>query len=243
MATVNERDLSALLLKNITLRLVEPNIYSVLPDNETGNEYDSPFGYIYDWVACNPIYNRLIWGYSPKIFARIANEALRSTTQGCVLDIGCGSLAFTASTYINYSERPLVLVDQSLKMLRIAKSRLIKKNGKVPDNLVFLLADALHLPFRERTFKTIICENLLHCLDETTIFLKKLNKIISAGGEMHFTTLVRNNRVADKYLEALAESGKLVSRTAGDHKSIFDQLGMPAKYETRGSLLTIQCVK
>lgn len=241
MATINENDLSALLLENSIFRLVEPNIYSVLPDNESGNEYDTQFGFIYDWVACNPIYNRLIWGYSVKIFPQIANDALRSSADGKVLDLGCGSLAFTAETYSQYSKRPVVLVDQSLKMLRMAKSRLIKRNGNVPDNLVFLHADALQLPFRAKAFKTILSENLLHCLDDTSILLKQLDKIILKNGKMFFTTLVKNNRFADKYLESLADSGKLVSRTVVDHKEVFDQLSMSAKYETKGNILSICC--
>ena len=104
MATINEDDLSALLLEDRVFRLVEPSIYSVLPDNDSGNEYDTQFGFIYDGVACNPIYNRLIWGYSVQVFSQIANDALRSTIQGNVLDIGCGSLAFTARTYSKFSE-------------------------------------------------------------------------------------------------------------------------------------------
>ncbi len=240
---ITQSDLSALLLKDTALRLVEPGIYSVFTDNETGSEYDTRFGYIYDRVACNPIYNRLIWGYSVKIFFQIANDAIRSTSKGNVLDVGCGSLAFTANIYAKYSDRPVILVDQSLKMLRIAKSRLIKLNGKVPGNLIFLHADALQLPFQEKIFQTIISENLLHCLDDTSIFLKKLKKIISEDGRMYFTTLVKNTRFADKYLEALAGSDKLISRTESDHKSIFDQLGIPAKYETKGNMLSIYCEK
>jgi len=243
MATINENDLSALLLENTVLRLVEPGIYSVLPGNDSGNEYDTQFGFIYDWVACNPIYNRLIWGYSVQIFPQITNDALRSTTQGNVLDIGCGSLAFTARTYSKFSERPVVLVDQSLKMLRMAKSRLIKQNGKMPGNLVFLHADALQLPFQENTFATILSENLLHCLRDTSILLKQLKTITSKNGKMYFTTLVKNNRLADKYLEALADSGKLVSRAVSDHKEIFERIGFSANYKTTGNILAIYCEK
>lgn len=105
MAIFSENDLSALLLEKTTLRSVEPSIYSVLPDNESGNEYDTQFGFIYDLIACNQIYNRLIWGYSVKIFPQIANDALRSAPDGNVLDLGCGSLAFTAKVYSQYSER------------------------------------------------------------------------------------------------------------------------------------------
>lgn len=240
MVKINKNELSAMLLENITLRAVEPNIYSVLPDNESGNEYDSQFGFIYDLVACNPIYNRLIWGYPVKIFSQIASEALHYSHEGYVLDIGCGSLAFTAKIYSEYSERPVILVDQSLKMLRMAKSRLVKQNGKVPGNLVFLHADALKLPFQKHIFATILSENLLHCLNDTSLLLKQLKTVMSENGRMYFTTLVRTNRLADKYLEALADSGKLVSRTVIGHQKIFEQVGLPVKYETTGNILVIK---
>ena len=243
METFNENDLSALLLKNTALRSVEPNIFSVLPEDETGSEYDTRFGFIYDWVACNPIYNRLVWGYSVKIFSHIAKDALLSSTQGRVLDLGCGSLAFTAKIYSQHSERPLVLVDQSLKMLRIAKSRLMKQTANIPGNVIFLHADALRLPFQQKTFKTIICENLLHCLSDTSILLNQLAKIISEDSKMYFTTLVKNNRFADKYLQALADRGKLVPRTVEDHKERFEQAGLTAEYETIGNILIIYCEK
>jgi ubiquinone/menaquinone biosynthesis C-methylase UbiE len=243
MVKINENELSAMLLKKFTLRVVEPNICSVLPDNESGNEYDSQFGFIYDLVACNPIYNRLIWGYSVKIFPQLASDALHSSHEGHVLDIGCGSLAFTAKIYSQYSKRSVVLMDQSLKMLRMAKSRLAKQNGKVPDNLVFLHANALQLPFQENTFNTILSENLLHCLNDTSILMKQLKNITKKNSKIYFTTLVKNNRFADKYLEALADSGKLISRTVEDHKEIFEQIGLPAKYETTGNILSITCEK
>ena len=38
--------------------LIESQIYSVFQDIEVTNPYDTGFGYIYDWVACNPLYNR-----------------------------------------------------------------------------------------------------------------------------------------------------------------------------------------
>lgn len=239
MATIDEKDFSTLLSPNVDIILIEPHIYSVLSDIEVGNAYDTQFGNIYDWVACNPIYNRLLWGYSVAIFALIANDALTSSKKGNVLDLGCGSLAFSAKTYIQYSERPVVLLDQSLKMLKIAKSRLIKLNGMVPDNMVFLHADALRLPFHENSFNTIISENLLHCINDTKSLLKGLKNILSEDGKIYFTTLVKGNRMADRYLGALANAGKLVSRNIADHQAIFEQLGMPMKFEVNGNMASI----
>lgn len=241
MAKIGENELAAMLLDTSKLRAVEPHIYSVIPDNKSGNEYDSQFGFVYDLVACNPIYNRLVWGYSVKIFSQAASDALHSLHDGHVLDIGCGSLAFTAKTYSQYTERPIVLVDQSLKMLHMAKSKLLKENGKVPDNLVFLHADALQLPFQENTFTNILSENLLHCLGDTGLLLKQLKTIVSKNGKMYFTTLVKTNRWADKYLQALADRHKLISRSVDDHKEIFNIVGLTAKYETIANLLLIQC--
>ena len=103
MGAITENDLSALLPENTILRSVESSIYSVLPNNESGNEYDTQFGFIYDLVACSPIYHRIIWGYSVKVYTQIANDALRSTSEGNVLDLGCGSLAFTDTWILGQS--------------------------------------------------------------------------------------------------------------------------------------------
>ncbi|MBM9616588.1 class I SAM-dependent methyltransferase [Desulfobulbus rhabdoformis] len=162
MKEPNVVDLSSILLKDSILKCVEPDIYSVLPD-ESWNEYDSKFGLFYDLVACNPFYNRIVWGYSTQMFSKLVDDALHSASDGPVLDIGCGSLAFTKNEYSQYKDRLVVLSDQSIAMLRMAKERLIKINGKIPDNLLLLHADALNLPFQDNSFKTIISENLLHC--------------------------------------------------------------------------------
>lgn len=243
MNKIDEKKLSSIFLNGTKLRKVEPNIFSVLPNDEFGNEYDSQFGYLYDLVACNPIYNRLIWGYSVRIFSQILNDALQSASKGYVLDLGCGSLAFTSKAYSQQSECPVILSDQSLKMLRMAKSRLIKQNGKVPENLVFLHSDAVNLQFRENVFSTIISENLLHCLEDTEPILEQLKKVTINNGKLFFTTLVKSRRWADKYLQALADSGKLISRTMDDHKDIFKKVGLSAKFESIGNMLSIQCEK
>ncbi len=239
MTTIGEGILSQVISEEFDLTLIEPHIYSVLSDRGVANPYDTQFGYIYDWVACNPIYNRLIWGYSIREFAALANDALMSSKAGNVLDLGCGSLAFTAKTYIHHFERPVVLLDQSLRMLRIAKSRLVALNGKVPDNMVLLHADALQLPFQPKSFTTIISQNLLHCIDDTKNLLIGLKEVLSNGGKMYFTTLVRSNRLADRYLKALADGGKLVSRNIEEHQTVFDQLGMSMKYRIDGNMAFI----
>ena len=70
---------------------------------------------IYDVVACNWFYNRLMWGYSIKDYSTLCKDTLDSSSEGWALDLACGSLAFTAEVYSNCSNRPVVFLDQSLR--------------------------------------------------------------------------------------------------------------------------------
>lgn len=124
----------------------------------------------------------------------------------------------------------------------MAKSRLIRLNGAVPDNMVFLQGDANDLPFQAGIFKTIVALNILHCLDDTSAVLSRLKEIMTEGGRMYFSTLVKSNRWADRYLMALANAGKLVPRDLDQHRAVFKELGMPIQNKMYGNLAVINCV-
>ncbi len=70
--------------------------------------FDDKAGY-YDLLIGNPVYNRIMWGYSIKEFGSFCDATLRSSSEGWVLDAGCGSLVFTAGSYAAYRARPAVL--------------------------------------------------------------------------------------------------------------------------------------
>ena len=212
MSGTEKADLSELLREDANLILVEPHIYSVLPNIDVDSSYDKKFGDFYDRVACNPVYNYLIWGYSTSKFASLAHDALESSTKGSVLDVGSGSLAFTAKIYAQYSKRPVVLFDQSLKLLRMAKRRMAKVIGSVPGNMVFLQGDALHLPFRPQSFETIISLNLLHVLRDLKKVLLCMKEVLSENGKMSLTTLIENHRISDRYLKMWERKGEVVCR-------------------------------
>ncbi len=129
--------------------------------------------------------------------------------------------------------------DQSVRMLRRAKSRLVRLNGRVPANLVFLHGDALRLPFNPKSFGTVIALNLLHVIEDVGQVLLKMRKVLADGGTMTLTTLIENNRLADKYLQILGSSGKLVPRKINQLVSAFDDLGMPVKYHIKGNMAFI----
>ena len=241
METKAEACLSGSLDGNVNIRPVEEHIYSVLPEIEACNSYDKKWGTLYDWVACNSLYNRLVWGYSVSKFARLTEKALMSSEEGYVLDLGCGSLAFTAKTYVNYGERPVIMLDQSLKLLKLAKSRLLKLNKTMPENVILLHGDALHLPFKDRVFDTVISLNLLHVLDDAGSVLSGLKKVLTEGSKMYFTTLIKRNRFADRYLKMWENKGEVVARNLDDLSSIFHQNGIDPVCEINGNMAFVCC--
>lgn len=235
--TVAER-LHEVIREDVALNMTEPAIYSPYPPGENTNQYDT-MGTIYDRVACNRFYNRLIWGYWPSEYDVLCRSALASSKAGWVLDAGCGSLAFTAKTYIDCSERPIVFLDQSMTLLRMAKEKLIELTGSVPTNMVFLHGDVLSLPFRPKSFRTVISMNVLHALQDVKRMLNELRNVLSDGGTISLTTLVENNRLADRYIHMLGRADALVPRSMDEVLQVFDEIGMPVTHLVTGNMAFI----
>jgi SAM-dependent methyltransferase len=233
--------LSEIISEDVTLNLVEPDIYSVYSIGDSPGAYDSiGASTVYDMVACNRFYNRLMWGYSIKDYAILCEDSLASSHEGWVLDLACGSLAFTAEIYANCSNRPVVFLDQSLKLLRKGKFRIEKLKGNLPDNMFFLHADALQLPFKANIFHTVISLNLLHCIDDMKTALKEIKRVLIDGGNFALTTLVQSSRWSNRYLNMLAGSGALISRSPDELLYAFNDMEIQVTHEVKGNLAFIR---
>jgi SAM-dependent methyltransferase len=233
--------LSKIISEDVNLNLVEPDIYSVYSIGDSPGAYDSiGASAIYDMVACNRFYNWLMWGYSIKDYAILCEDSLASSHEGWVLDLACGSLAFTAEIYANCSNRPVVFLDQSLKLLRKGKFRIEKLKGNLPENMFFLHADALQLPFKANIFRTVISLNLLHCIDDMKTALKEIKRVLVDGGNFALTTLVQSSRWSNRYLNMLAGSGALISRSLDELLSAFNDMKMQVTHEVKGNLAFIR---
>lgn len=233
--------LSEIIAADVSLNLVEPGIYSVYPIGDPSGSYDSlGASTIYDVVACNRFYNWLMWGYSIKDYAALCEDLLASPPESWVLDLACGSLAFTAEIYANCLNRPVVFLDRSLKLLRKGRSRLEKRKGRMSDNAFFLHANALQLPFKANIFHTVISLNLLHCLDDVQTALKEIKRVLIDGGNSAITTLVQSGRWSTCYLNMLARAGTLVSRSPDNLLSAFNDIKMQVTLEIKGNLAFIK---
>lgn len=219
------------------IRPVEEGIYSVLPDGARAHLYDGRAA-LYDLIVGRRLYNRVMWGASLPDYVAFAEQALTSDSGGMMLDAGCGSLLFTARAYLD-CPRPILACDQSLSMLRRARSRLVKLAGYLPERILLLQADLGALPFRPESFRTVLCMNVLHHVADAEGLIKGLKELLECGGRLYLTSLVKGNRlIGDRYLDALYRRGDFVRpRTGVELESLlagsFEQV---VNYRTHGNM-------
>ena len=223
-----------------TLRVVEDGIYSVLEDAPHDHLYDRR-ALAYDLVVGTRLYNRLMWGTSPSDYVMFARSAVGSKKDGLHLDAGCGSLLFTAEAYIE-SRRQIIAFDQSLEMLRRARRRLLKLSGSIPAHIFLLQADLSDLPFRSQSFSTILCLNVLHQFAGAAELILNLKTLLTDGGHLFLTSLVKNNRaVGDSFLSMLYRAGEFVRPRSSEEleKLVGESLNQSPIYRTKGNMAFI----
>ena len=230
-------ELKEVLEEDRAARLVEDAIYSVLPDGSQQHHYDKRAS-VYDLIVSRRSYNLVMWGSSPLDYTDFAQRAIASSPKARFLDAGCGSLLFTAPTYLE-CRRQIIACDQSLAMLRRARKRLIKLSGSVPEHILLLQADLNDLPFRPAAFLTVLCLNVLHQFENAAALITNLERLLDVDGHLYLTSLVSNNRfVGDRYLDALHTAGEFVRpRTPLELKEILDKsLGREVSCRVKGNM-------
>ena len=196
------------------IRLVEDDIYSALPEVPHRHLYDKR-AVAYDSVVGTRLYNRIMWGTSPLDYVAFAREAVMSRPGARMLDAGCGSLLFTTQLYAA-SDRQIIALDQSLRMLQRARARLIALLGSVPQRILLLQADLSNLVFRPEKFSTILCMNVLHQFTGATELIPKLKALLADGGQLYLTSLVSTGRyIGDCWLRILYKTGEFACPRSG----------------------------
>jgi ubiquinone/menaquinone biosynthesis C-methylase UbiE len=105
--------------------------------------------------------------------------------------------------------------------------------------MFFLHADALQLPFKANVFNTVISLNLLHCIEDVKTVLKEIKRVLTDVGNSAITTLVQSSRWSNRYLNMLAGSGALISRSSSELLSAFNDVEMEVTHEVIGNLAFI----
>ena len=196
------------------LRIVAPHIHAFEATPE-GGSYDRSAG-LYDAVVGNPLYNRLAWGVPVSAYADACRAVLDRAPPGPLLDLGCGTLCFTADAYLAATDRSLLLVDRSIAMLQIARDRLLRAAGAFPSHITLVCADALALPGAAEPFAAAVSWGVYHVLPDHGLLPRILSQSVTPGGAWAFSALVTDRAFGAAYLRLLARSGEVATLQSQD---------------------------
>ncbi len=230
-------ELKAVVAEERSVRLIEEDIYSVLPDTSVQHHYDKRAP-LYDAFVSTRLYNFVMWGTAPRDYVQFSRKALDSSSGGIFLDAGCGSMLFTARTHVS-SNRQIIAFDQSLAMLRRARERLRKLAGRVPENIRLLQADLSDLPFRRNSFRTVMCLNVLHQFADAAALVSGFNELLCEEGNLYLTSLISNSRtIGDWYIKVLYRTGEFVRpRNERELRELFGAaFGERVSYVEKGNM-------
>ena len=229
-------ELKDVLEQDRSVKAVDDDIYSVLVDSTLDHDYDRR-ARMYDFVLGLRLYHTVMWGCSRLEHISFARESITSASKGRFLDAGCGSLMFTAESYLE-SNRPIVAFDESLAMLRLARKRLIRLAGSIPDHIMLLQGDLTDLPFRADSFQGVLCLNVVHHMADLATLIANLRRVLITKGHLHLSALVYNRFIGDRYLNLLHASGVIVHpRSKLELRGILNHaLGDNVVYRVKGNL-------
>jgi ubiquinone/menaquinone biosynthesis C-methylase UbiE len=220
-------------------RLVEDQIWNVLPEDAEEAEYDS-FGRSYERLVQFKPYTRLMWAADVADWTAYAQEAVDSAEDGPLLDVACGTLTFTAPAY-TAARRPIVLLDRSLTMLQMARERLAQSGAG--ERAVLVVGDGLDLAFLDGAFNTVACHGALHHFEDVEGAVRELARCVAPGGQLYMTSLVDTGRwFARKYMEQMKRMGHFATIRTPDEvtDAVARATGAPLDVRIKGNMIYVR---
>jgi ubiquinone/menaquinone biosynthesis C-methylase UbiE len=226
--------LEAYLAEGQVLREVEDHIHSVLAETEPAF-YDKG-AWLYDLIVGSRAYNKLAWGCSVDRYEEACRNALAVGT-GPLADVGCGSLVFTATAYLEVHDRLIILIDQSLGMLRRARHRLRQSRGQAFENIILLQADATRLPFKSKSFAQTMSWGVLHVMPDRDVFLDEMIRITRSDGVVDVSSLVTDRHFGRRYLQMLQRTGEVSALlTSSNVEALMCNRGLSPRMVVTGNM-------
>jgi SAM-dependent methyltransferase len=152
---------------------------------------------------------------------RLAVKLLRLGPGDTVLDVACGTGRFTRAFGAAVGPDGLAI---GLDGARTMLAKAVAESG--PDNVAYLRADAVRLPFKESTVDGVCCFAALHMFAEPETALDSFARVLKPGGRIVLLTSARRGRQPVRLLET---AGGIVSG-----QRMFDRGEIAASLRARG---------
>lgn len=223
---------------NKPVSFVDDQVWTVLPDSFSA-PYDNK-ARLYEWLVKKHWYNKLCWGTSPCDYKQFAARSVMQA-KGSLLDIGCGGLVHTAAIY-SKTKRNVFLLDNSTEMLKLGCNRVT--HGRINNNLFFLQANAFDIPFSNNSLDSVVSFGTIHLFEEKHRFVNEALRVLKAGGDFHFSTLVTARPFSKKYLKALHKRQEVGTPFSIEETlALFSGKVNAVSHTLKGSMLFIKGIK
>ncbi|SHK87198.1 Methyltransferase domain-containing protein [Desulfatibacillum alkenivorans DSM 16219] len=150
----------------------------------------------------------MILGISFNKEAKLISGAANIADADSVLDLACGPGIYTRAFARTMGKGRVVGLDLSAPMLRWGASR-AKKQGL--DNVVYVRASALDLPFEEESFEAVNCCGALHLFPDPDKALEEISRVLAPGGCFTVAAVRRGHgllgAVREKYTRSMGFRG------------------------------------
>ena len=139
-----------------------------------------------------------------------------------LLDVGAGS-GWPGLYLAQNSGCDIALVDLPLAGLRIAAERAVK--DRLAGACWIALADAVVLPFRDRSFDAVSHSDVLCCLAEKGAVLEACRRVIRNGGSMVFSVISVAPGLSRSDTRRAVENGPAFIEAEADYPRLLERAG------------------
>jgi ABC-2 type transport system ATP-binding protein len=108
-------------------------------------------------------------------------ELWKEQDLGSVLELGCGTGLYTE--ILQKVAKNILATDLSDEMIEAAT----QKRGSL-ENVTFMKADALNLPFDQNRFDTVFMANFIHIIGDPEQVIKESRRVVKEGGRIIITS-------------------------------------------------------
>ncbi len=123
------------------------------------------------------------------------------------LDIGCGSNAAGTVNLLNLGASFVNLVDVDESFIKPA-SELLEKNKFDAKKWEPKVANAIDLPFKDKSFDFILCQGVLHHVGDEKKALSEIFRVLAPGGKFFVSVTGSGGLIGDFVMKTMRENYK-----------------------------------